>query len=45
MSITIRTIDPSETGAWYETLMTAFGALGLLSLKFGVDSRRDERNL
>jgi hypothetical protein len=27
------------------TLMTAFGALGLLSLKFGVDSRRDERNL
>ena len=26
-------------------LMTAFGALGLLSLKFGVDSRRDERNL
>ena len=26
------------------TLMTAF-ALGLLSLKFGVDSRRDERNL
>jgi predicted acetyltransferase len=25
MSITIRTIDPSETGAWYETLMTAFG--------------------
>ena len=27
------------------TLMTAFGALGLLSMKFGVDSRRDERNL
>jgi hypothetical protein len=27
------------------TLMTAFGALGLLSIKFGVDSRRDERNL
>jgi hypothetical protein len=27
------------------TLMTAFGALGLLSLKYGVDSRRDERNL
>ena len=27
------------------TLMTAFGVLGLLSLKFGVDSRRDERNL
>jgi hypothetical protein len=27
------------------TLMTAFGALGLLSQKFGVDSRRDERNL
>jgi hypothetical protein len=27
------------------TLMTAFGALGLLSLKFGEDSRRDERNL
>ena len=27
------------------TLMTAFGALGLLSLRFGVDSRRDERNL
>ena len=26
-------------------LMTAFGALGLLSIKFGVDSRRDERNL
>jgi hypothetical protein len=26
-------------------LMTAFGALGLLSQKFGVDSRRDERNL
>ena len=26
-------------------LMTGFGALGLLSLKFGVDSRRDERNL
>ena len=26
-------------------LMTAFVALGLLSLKFGVDSRRDERNL
>ncbi len=26
-------------------LMTAFGALGLLSLKYGVDSRRDERNL
>jgi hypothetical protein len=25
--------------------MTAFGALGLLSQKFGVDSRRDERNL
>ena len=27
------------------TLMTAFGALGLLSIKFGADSRRDERNL
>ena len=27
------------------TLMIAFGALGLLSLRFGVDSRRDERNL
>jgi hypothetical protein len=27
------------------TLMTAFGALGLLSLRFGADSRRDERNL
>ena len=27
------------------TLMTAIGALGLLSQKFGVDSRRDERNL
>jgi hypothetical protein len=27
------------------TLMTAFGALGLLAQKFGVDSRRDERNL
>jgi hypothetical protein len=27
------------------TLMTAFGALGLLSLKFGADTRRDERNL
>jgi hypothetical protein len=26
-------------------LMTAFGALGLLSLRFGTDSRRDERNL
>jgi hypothetical protein len=27
------------------TLMTAFGALGLLALRFGADSRRDERNL
>jgi len=27
------------------TLMTAFGALGLLAQKFGADSRRDERNL
>ena len=27
------------------TLMTVFGALGLLSIKFGADSRRDERNL
>jgi hypothetical protein len=26
-------------------LMTAFGALGLLAIKFGADSRRDERNL
>jgi hypothetical protein len=26
-------------------LMTAFGALGLLGLRFGADSRRDERNL
>ena len=26
-------------------LMTGFGVLGLLSQKFGVDSRRDERNL
>jgi hypothetical protein len=26
-------------------LMTAFGALGLLSLRYGTDSRRDERNL
>ena len=26
-------------------LMTAFGALGLLSIRFGADSRRDERNL
>jgi hypothetical protein len=27
------------------TLMTAFGALALASQKYGVDSRRDERNL
>jgi hypothetical protein len=27
------------------TLMTAFGALALLSQRFGADSRRDERNL
>jgi hypothetical protein len=27
------------------TLMTAFGALGLLPLRYGADSRRDERNL
>ncbi len=27
------------------TLMTAFGALALLSQKYGADSRRDERNL
>ena len=27
------------------TLMTAFGALGLLALRYGADSRRDERNL
>jgi hypothetical protein len=26
-------------------LMTAFGALGLLALRYGADSRRDERNL
>ena len=26
-------------------LKTAFGALGLLAIKFGADSRRDERNL
>jgi hypothetical protein len=26
-------------------LMTAFGALALLSQKYGVDTRRDERNL
>jgi hypothetical protein len=27
------------------TLMTASGALGLLALRYGADSRRDERNL
>jgi len=26
-------------------LMTAFGALGLLALRYGADSRHDERNL
>jgi hypothetical protein len=27
------------------TLMTALGAFGLLALRYGADSRRDERNL
>lgn len=27
------------------TLMTGFGAFGLLALRYGADSRRDERNL